>query len=84
MTDEVFSRTFVTNGEALPIKLIKGENETRVYGPDFSSTGAYHMEGAFFKDNADYNKLISISSINSKPPSNPIADEFTIRTVSSA
>ena len=83
-TEKVFSGTFVTNGEALPLELIKGGNETRVYGPDFSSTGAYHMEGPFFKDNADYKILISISSINSKPPLNPIADEFTIKTVSSA
>ena len=82
-TEKVFSRTFVTNGEALPIELIKGGNETRAYGPDFSSTGAYHMEGAFFKDNADYKILISISSVNSKPPPYPIADEFTIKTVSS-
>ena len=37
-TDKVFSGTFVTNGEALPLELIKGGNETRVYGPDFSST----------------------------------------------
>ncbi|MDQ5868329.1 MAG: hypothetical protein M3530_01225 [Thermoproteota archaeon] len=55
-----------------------------MFGPDFSSTGAYHLEGAFLKGNAAYKILISISSINSKPPPNPIADEFTIKTVSSA
>ena len=83
--DKVFSGTFVTNGKVAPLKeLIKGGNETRVYGPDFSSTGAYHMEGPFFKDNADYKILISISSVNSKPPPNPISDEFTIKTIDSA
>jgi plastocyanin len=83
-TENVFSGTFVTNGEALPLELIKGVNETRVYGPDFSSTGAYHLEGPFFRDNADYKILVSISLINSKAPTNPISDEFSIKTVSSS
>lgn len=83
-TEKVFSGKFVTNGEALPLELIKGVNETRVYGPDFSSTGAYHLEGPFFKDNADYKILISIALLNSKPPTNPIAEEFSIQTVSSS
>jgi plastocyanin len=83
-TEKVFSGKFVTNGESLPLELVKGVNETRVYGPDFSSTGAYHLEGPFFKDNADYKILISIPLINSKPPKNPIAEEFSIKTVSSS
>lgn len=80
---EVFSRIFATSGESLPLELITGSNETRVYGPDFSSTGAYHLESAFLKGNAEYKISISIASINSKPPSNPISDEFTIKTVGS-
>jgi plastocyanin len=83
-TENVFSGTFVTNGESLPLELIKGVNETKVYGPDFSSTGAYHLEGPFFRDNADYKILVSISLINSKAPTNPLSDEFSIRTVSSS
>lgn len=83
-TEKVFSRIFVTPGESLPLELIKGSNETRVYGPDFSGPGAYHLEGAFLKGNANYKILISILSVNSKPPPNPIADEFTIKTISAS
>ncbi len=83
-TEKVFSRIFVTPGDSLPLELIAGGNETRVYGPDFSSAGAYHLEAAFLKENADYKILVSIYSINSKPPPNPIADEFPIKTVSSS
>ena len=46
--------------------------------------GAYHLEGAFLKGNANYKILISILSVNSKPPPNPIADEFTIKTISAS
>lgn len=82
--ENVFSRTFTTSGESLPLELIAGSNETIVYGPDFSSTGAYHLQGAFLKGNAEYKILINITSINSKSPSNPVSDEFTIKTVSTA
>jgi plastocyanin len=82
--ENVFSRTFTTSGESLPLELIAGSNETMVYGPDFSSTGAYHLQGAFLKGNAEYKILVNIASINSKPPSNPISDEFTIKTVDTA
>jgi hypothetical protein len=49
--DTVFSRTFTTAGDSLPLELIaeSSSNETRAYGPDFISTGAYHLEGAFLK-----------------------------------
>lgn len=80
--DEAFSKTFVTSGEKLSLELIQGGNETSSYGPDFSSTGAYHVEGAFLKGNADYNIIVEISAINSKPPANTIEDEFSIKTVS--
>jgi plastocyanin len=80
-TDTVFSRIFVTAGESLPLEFIAGSNETRAYGPDFSSTGAYHLEGAFLKGNADYKIRVQITSINAKAPENPIEDEFSLRTV---
>jgi plastocyanin len=82
-TDTVFSRIFVTAGESLPLELIAESNETRAYGPDFSSTGAYHLEGAFLKGNADYKIRVQITSINAKAPENPIEDEFSLRTVAS-
>jgi plastocyanin len=79
--NKVFSRTFATTGTELPLEFIKGSNETRSYGPDFSGTGAYHLEGAFFKDNADYTITAEISSINGRPLENQIMDEFSLQTV---
>ena len=53
--NKVFSDTFVTAGEELPLELIRGSsNETLSYEPDFSSTGAYHIEGSCFNDSANY------------------------------
>jgi plastocyanin len=80
-TDTVFSRTFTTVGEPLPLELIAGSNETRAYGPDFSSTGPYHLEGAFLKGNADFKIIIQMTTVNAKPPPNPIEDQFSLRTV---
>ena len=80
--NKVFSDLFTTSGELLPIELIRGTgNETRSYGPDFSSTGAYHIEGAFFKPNTNYTIAAEIAAINSVPPENPIANEFGLSTV---
>lgn len=81
-TEKVYSGVFVTSGESLPLELIAaaGGNETRVYGPDFSSTGAYHLEGQFLKGNASYKFLVSITAINSRTPSGPITGEFNLNT----
>lgn len=79
--NKVFSRTFATSGEVLPLELIKGGNETRSYGPDFSGTGAFHLEGSFFNDDADYTITAEIASIDTRPPDNPITDEFSLQTV---
>jgi hypothetical protein len=82
-TDKVFSKTFTTAGEKLPLELIVGRdtNETRVYGPDFSSTRAYHVEAPFLKGNAHYTIRAEIAAINAKHPQNKITDQFTLRTV---
>jgi plastocyanin len=82
-TDKVFSKIFTIAGEKLPLELIAGKdiNETRVYGPDFSSTGAYHLEAPFLKGNVDYTIKVEIAAINSKQPANKIADEFSLRTI---
>ncbi len=78
----VFSDTFVTDGASLSLELIAGEgNETISYGPDFSSRGAFHVEGPFLKGNADYIIKVELAAINSVPPENPIGDEFILRTV---
>ena len=79
--NKVFSRIFVTTGTQLPLELIKGSNETRSYGPDFSGTGAYHLEGSFFNDSADYTITAEMAAINGKPPDNQIMDEFRLQTV---
>ena len=81
-TGIVFSETFVTAGESLPLELVSSNtNETITYGPDFSSTGTYHVEGPILADNQEYTIAVEISAINARPPDNPIRDEFTLRTV---
>jgi plastocyanin len=81
-TNPVFSNALTTSGEELPLELIRGtDNETRTYGPDFSSTGAYHIEGPFLKGNTDYTILVELTAINSRPPDDTISDEFTLSTV---
>lgn len=82
-TDTVFAETFVTSGESLPLELVASpnSNETISYGPDFSSTGTYHVEGPFLTENQEYAIAVEISAINTRPPENPIRDEFTLRTV---
>ena len=44
-------------------------------------TGPYHLEGAFLKGNADYKIIIQMTTVNAKPPPNPIEDKFSLRTV---
>ncbi|MBA2268474.1 MAG: hypothetical protein H0W19_09085 [Nitrosopumilus sp.] len=64
------------------MKLIKSNNnETNVYGPDFSSTGAYHIDAPFLEGNGNYTIRAEVTAINSIQPENPIVDEFRLRTV---
>lgn len=78
--NKAFSRIFATSGTELPLELIKGGNETISYGPDFSGTGAYHLEG-LFKDKANYTITAGISSINGRPVENQVMDEFSLQTL---
>lgn len=80
--NQVFSDTFVTAGEPLPIELVRGDNETVTYGPDFSSTGAYHIQGPIFSENANYTIRPEISAVNGRPPETPITDDFSLQTIS--
>jgi plastocyanin len=81
-TGTVFSETFVTSGESLPLELVSSNtNKTITYGPDFSSTGTYHVEGPILAGNEEYIIAVEISAINARPPENPIRDEFSLRTV---
>jgi plastocyanin len=80
--NNVFSDTYITSGEALALELVRGSgNETISHGPDFSSTGAYHIEGPFFTGNSNYTIRAQITSIDAQPPENPIVDEFSLRTL---
>lgn len=83
ITNKVFSKTFNVPGGPLPLELISGgyANQTRVYGPDFSSSGAYHLEAPFLKGNANYTLKVEIAAINGKQPQNKIVDGFSLRTV---
>jgi plastocyanin len=82
-TNKVFSKIFTVAGDKLPLELIAGGyiNNTRVYGPDFSSTGAYHLEAPFLKGNANYTIEVEIAAINGKQPQNRITDDFSLRTI---
>jgi plastocyanin len=82
-TNQVFSKTFTVAGDKLPMELIAGgyANQTRAYGPDFSSSGAYHLEAPFLKGNSNYIIRAEIASINGKQPQNKIADDFSLRTI---
>lgn len=78
----VFTGLFVTPGESLPLELVKSNgNETNLYGPDFSSTGAYHLDAPFLEGNKNYTIRAEVTSINSVPPQSPIVEEFVLRTV---
>ena len=79
--NKIFSKTFVTAGEKLPLELIRGENQTITFGPDLSSTGAYHVQGPIFTENANYTIRSEISAINGRAPESPLTDEFSLRTV---
>lgn len=81
--ETIFSETFVTSGQSLPLELVRSEgNETISYGPDFSSTGAYHLEAPFLNDETDFIIVAELMTIDSKKPEIPIVDEFYFKTVS--
>lgn len=77
----IFSGLFTTNGESLPLELIAFAegNKTISYGPDFSSTGAYHVQSNF-KKGTSYPISIEIVSVNSEPVENPMKVLFDFKT----
>ena len=79
--NQVFSENYVTAGEQLPIELVRGDNETIVYGPDFTTTGAYYIQGRIFSENANYIIRSEISAINGRPTEFSIADDFRLQTM---
>jgi plastocyanin len=80
--EKMFSHLFTTAGNSLPLELISGMgNETRSYGPDCSSTGAYHVQSDF-KQGSSYPIIVEIISVDSKPVENPIKVLFDLKTSS--
>ena len=79
---KLFSNNYNTIGDSLPIEFISGGNETSSYGPDFSSTGAYHVLAGFLENDKAYKMTAEISSINYQKPDSRIIDEFIFKTVS--
>jgi plastocyanin len=76
----LFSHLYTTAGNSLPLELISGMgNKTHSYGPDFSSTGAYHVQSDF-KKGYSYPISVEIVSVDSKPVENPIKVLFDLKT----
>ena len=76
----LFSRLFTTSGDSLPLELISSQdNQTTSYGPDFSSTGAYHIQSGF-KGGSSYPINVEVVSVNNKPLENPMKVLFELKT----
>ncbi len=76
----LLSKLFTTAGESLPVELVSGiGNESISYGPDFSSTGAYHVQSDF-KKGSSYPISVEIVSVDYKPVQAPIKASFTMKT----
>ncbi len=76
----LLSKLFTTSGESLPLELVSGMgNETFSHGPDFSSTGAYHVQSDF-KKGSSYPISVEVVSVDYKPVEAPIKGSFTMKT----
>ena len=76
----LLSRSFTTPGESLLLELVSSQdNQTTSYGPDFSSTGAYHIQSNF-KGDSSYPVDVQLVSINNRPVENPPTVSFELKT----
>jgi plastocyanin len=75
----IFSGLFTTRGEPLPLELVSGVNETSSYGPDFSSSGVYHIQSDFKKDSS-YRISVEIIAIDGGTVTNHIRDTLNLST----
>ncbi len=79
----IFSNIFTTGGKSLPLELVSGEgNETRSYGPDFTTTGAYHIQSDF-KQGSSYSISVAVVAYNDRPIERQIVATFNLPTTSS-
>jgi plastocyanin len=76
----LFSNIFTTGGESLPLELVSGlGNETTSYGPDFSTTGAYHVQSDF-KKGSSYPISVAVVAYTDKPLDKPTTAKFNLQT----
>jgi len=76
----LFSRWFTTAGEPLLLELVSSQdNQTTSHGPDFSSTGAYHIQSNF-NNGSSYPIDVQIVSVNNKPLENVARVSFELKT----
>lgn len=76
----MFSNIFTTGGQSLPLELISGEgNETRSYGPDFGSTGAYHVQSDF-KKGSSYSISVAVVGYADRQIERPVPGTFNLPT----
>jgi plastocyanin len=76
----IFSNIFTTGGKSLPLELVSGEgNETRSYGPDFTTTGAYHVQSDF-KKGSSYSISVEVVAYNDRPIERPVVATFNLPT----
>jgi plastocyanin len=76
----IFSDIFTTGGESLTLELVSGEgNETRSYGPDFTTTGAYHVQSDF-KKGSSYSISVAVVAYNDRPIERPVIATFNLPT----
>lgn len=68
---------FVTSIESLPLELIQNnENQTNGYGPNVSSSGAYHVNAPFLKGGGNYIIRAELVAIDSQEPKVPLVDDL--------
>ena len=76
----LFSRWFTTAGEPLLLELVSSQdNQTTSHGPDFSSTGTYHIQSNF-NNGSSYPIDVQIVSVNNKPLENAARVSFELKT----
>ena len=74
------SYIFTTGGESLKLELVSGEgNETRSYGPDFTTTGAYHIQSDF-KKGSSYSINVAVVAYDDRPLEKPVTATFNLPT----
>lgn len=79
----MFSNIFTTGGQSLSLELVSGEgNETRSYGPDFDSTGAYHVQSDF-KQGSTYSISVEVVAYGDRPIERPVTATFSLPTAAS-